>query len=158
MEIVCRIEKRIVMEFRRNESNFIVSNRVSLNVKNHSWWIERIISSKRLRLLDWWKTQINTRKEEWKDGKEEICCMDNTFARSPTLICLFSNINISFCFVFQIKCNFYSILWNWKTLLFLISNRYESCFGVSIKTITLWASFNTRNTTANIRYLHYLMW
>ena len=33
MEIVCRIEKRIVMEFRRNESNFIVSNRVSLNVQ-----------------------------------------------------------------------------------------------------------------------------
>ena len=35
--------------------------------------------------------------------------MDNTFARSPTLFCLFSIINISFCFVF--KSNAISIVY-----------------------------------------------
>ena len=82
----------------------MLNKSLMMNRKNHKF--EKIEATGLI------KTQTNTRKEEWKDGEEKSCCMDNTFARSPTLFCLFSNINISFCFVFQIKCNFYSILWN----------------------------------------------
>ena len=109
MEIVCRIEKRIVMEFRRNKSNFIVSNRVSLNVKslmmnrkNHKFEkIEAIGLMKKRRL-------ILGKKNKKMERKRVVVWIIHSLAR-PLCFAYFPI--LIFLFVLFFKSNAISIVY-----------------------------------------------